>query len=314
MWYEHVKRRKILKQLSNKVKVCYNLLTFYSPTMSSIEQKQEVLKWLEGLFEGETIPQIDTTDELRIKNLYELQQQCNETLRDVNILTDFKKLQTLEYQKETERMSKVINDAGIFLETKSSLEDDQLEKLVNVLGDAADLLGVDNPTEDDLDIALANLRLKASDTHVFELTKQQKAEKEKIEMLENNSKLSYTENALAYENKEAKHRLLTINNLRKKTGFMMEKLKEYSKSVEASKYNSKKNGLRKEILHENILKLKKELDDIEEDDLKPKQLKLMGYNGLPPSLELAKAKVAEAENQLDELVRELTKEISALHV
>lgn len=282
--------------------------------MSSIEQKQEVLKWLEGLFEGETIPQIDTTDELQIKNLYELQQQCNETLRDVNILTDFKKLQTLEYQKETERMSKVINDAGIFLETKSSLEDDQLEKLVNVLGDAADLLGVDNPTEDDLDIALANLRLKASDTHVFELTKQQKAEKEKIEMLENNSKLSYTENALAYENKEAKHRLLTINNLRKKTGFMMEKLKEYSKSVEASKYNSKKNGLRKEILHENILKLKKELDDIEEDDLKPKQLKLMGYNGLPPSLELAKAKVAEAENQLDELVRELTKEISALHV
>ena len=282
--------------------------------MSSIEQKQEVLKWLEGLFEGETIPQIDTTDELLIKNLYELQQQCNETLRDVNILTDFKKLQTLEYQKETERMSKVINDAGIFLETKSSLEDDQLEKLVNVLGDAADLLGVDNPTEDDLDIALANLRLKASDTHVFELTKQQKAEKEKIEMLENNSKLSYTENALAYENKEAKHRLLTINNLRKKTGFMMEKLKEYSKSVEASKYNSKKNGLRKEILHENILKLKKELDDIEEDDLKPKQLKLMGYNGLPPSLELAKAKVAEAENQLDELVRELTKEISALHV
>ena len=100
--------------------------------MSSIEQKQEVLKWLEGLFEGETIPQIDTTDELRIKNLYELQQQCNETLRDVNIFTDFKKLQTLEYQKETERMSKVINDAGIFLETKSSLEDDQLEKLVNV--------------------------------------------------------------------------------------------------------------------------------------------------------------------------------------
>ena len=51
-----------------------------------------------------------------------------------------------------------------------------------------------------------------------------------------------------------------------------------------------------------------------EKELKPKQVKLMGYNGLPPSLELAKAKVAEAEFQLEELTRELTEGISALHV
>ena len=276
--------------------------------------KQEVLKWLDTLFDGSTAPEIDTTDEHLIETLYELQKECNEKTKDINILSDFQKLQTLEYQKETERMCKTLNNVGIFAEIKPSLEDEQLEKLIDVLGDAADLLGVDNPTEDDLDIALSNLRLKASDHHVFELKRQQAAEKEKIEMLENNSKFSYSENALAYENKEAKHRHETMNNLRKKTGFMMEKLKEYSKSVETYKYNSKKNGLKKEILHENILNLKKELDEIEEKQLKPKQLMLMGYNGLPPSLELARAKVAEAENQLEELVRELTKEISALHV
>ena len=163
------------------------------------------MKWFEGLFKGDKVPQIDTNDELLMKNLYDLHQQYTETVQDVNIVNAFKQLQTVEYQKETERMSKIINEAGIFSETKPSLEDDQLEKLVSVLGDAADLLGVDNPTEDDLDIALANLRLEASDAHVFELTRQQKSEKEKIEMLENNAKLSYTENALAYENKEAKH-------------------------------------------------------------------------------------------------------------
>ena len=282
--------------------------------MSYIAQKQEVLKWLQMLYDGDAVPQIDTADEELIKNLYDLQQECNEKIKNANILTDFQKLQTQEYQKETERMGKILKNVGIFSDSKPSLEDEQLENLINILGDSADILGVDNPTEDDLDLAVANLRLKASETHVFELKKQQMAEKEKIDMLESNSKLSYSENALAYENKTAKQRLETMNNLRKKTGFMMEKLKEYSKSVESYKYNSKKNGLRKEILHETILNLKKELDDIEEQELKPKQLKLTGYNGLPPSLELAKAKVAEAESQLEDLVRELTKEISALHV
>ena len=38
--------------------------------MSSIEQNQEVLKWFEGLFKGDKVPQIDTTDELLMKNLY----------------------------------------------------------------------------------------------------------------------------------------------------------------------------------------------------------------------------------------------------
>merc|ERR1719150_697141 len=56
---------------------------------------------------------------------------------------------------------------------------------------------------------------------------------------------------------------------------MMEKLKEYSKSIETYKYNARKSGFRKEILHENILSLKKELDEIEEKELKPKQAKLM---------------------------------------
>ena len=282
--------------------------------MSYIEQKQEALKWLSDLFDGDTIPQINTTDENLIKNLYDLKRECDENERDMNIVTNFQKVQIQEYQKETDRMNKTLNDTGIFSETKATLEDEQLEKLIGVIGDAADLLGVDNPSEDDLDIALANLRLRASETHVLQLKMQQKTEKEKADMLENNAKLSYSENALAHENNEAKHRVDTVNNLRKKTGFMMEKLKEYSKSIETYKYNARKNGFRKEILHENILSLKKELDEIEEKELKPKQVKLMGYNGLPPSLELAKAKVAEAEFQLEELTRELTEGISALHV
>lgn len=282
--------------------------------MSSIEQKREVHQWLKSLFEGDRVPDFDSTDEVLTQELYKMQQHCKETERDVNITNDFQKLQIVEYQNETERMNKIMEDLGMSSVTRPSLEDEPLEELITTLADVAELLGVDNPSEDDLDLFLANLRLRASDTPVFELKRQQKLEKEKTEMLQSINRLSHSECALEHENNEAKHQLDTLNNLRQKTGFMLEKLKEYCRTVETYKSASRKNGFRKDILHENIINLKKKLDDIEDYELKPKQIKLRGYNGLPPSLELAKAKVAEAENELESLQREITKEITALHV
>ena len=282
--------------------------------MCSFEQKREVNQWLESLFAGEKIPEFDNTDEELIQELYKMQQHCKETERDIKVKTDFQKLQIVEYQNETERMNKIMEDVGMSSVGRPSLEDEPLEELIRTMADVAQLLGVDNPSEDDLDLALANLRLRSSDTHVFELKRQQKIEKEKQERLESINRLSHSECALDHENKEAKHQKETLNNSRKKTAFMLEKLQEYGKTAEMHKSVTKKNGFKKEILHENILNLKKDLDELEANELKPKQIKLAGYNGLPPSLELAKAKVAEAEHELESLQHELTKEITALHV
>lgn len=282
--------------------------------MGSIEQKQEVMKWLETLFGGGSIPQLDCSDERSISKLYKLKQNLTESERDANVLADFQKIQIAEYQNEIDRITTITRGIGIDLDSNTSFENEPLENLISILAEVSGLLGVDNPSEDDLDIALADLRLKASDTHVVELLRQQKLKKEKEEMLDSINSLSHTENALQVENDEAKIQVDVMNNLRKKTAFLTEKLKEYSKSLESHKVSLRKNGYRKEILLENLLNLKKELDDMEEKELNPKQIKLLGYNGLPPSIELAKAKVAEAENQLESLVQELTREISAVHV
>jgi chaperonin cofactor prefoldin len=48
--------------------------------------------------------------------------------------------------------------------------------------------------------------------------------------------------------------------------------------------------------------------------LSPLQAKLDSYQQLPPNLELAMVRVAQAQNELQELTHELTKEISDLHV
>lgn len=281
--------------------------------MDSIDHKREVINWLEELYGGKA-PQFDATDKNLLPQLYKLMKHCKETEKDAKISTDFQQRQITEYQDETERMNEKLKSLGMSPESKLSLENEDLNNLVNTLADVADLLGVDNPSEEDLDLALAGVRLRASQVHSYELKRQQKIEKEKRDMLENIQKLSQSEKALAHENKEGEHKSGELKNLSKRTDFLLEKMKEYSKSVESYKLTLSRNGCRSEILHENLMELKQELDRLEVNELKPKEAKLKGYHGLPASLGLAKAKIAEAENELECLTRELTKEISALHV
>ena len=102
--------------------------------------------------------------------------------------------------------------------------------------------------------------------------------------------------------------------MQKELGFLMEKLKDYTKAGEKYASILKKNGYKTEISHEAIMKMKKNLDELEQTELKPLKTKLEGYKGLPPSIELAQAELMEAEKQLERLTNEMTEEISALHV
>ena len=75
----------------------------------------------------------------------------------------------------------------------------------------------------------------------------------------------------------------------------------------------KKNGFKKELQHDTLVQLKAQLDSLKEA-FTPLKSKLDSYEALPPNLELATVKVAEAQKQLDDLTNELIKEISILHV
>ena len=76
----------------------------------------------------------------------------------------------------------------------------------------------------------------------------------------------------------------------------------------------KMSGYRKELNHDAIVELKASLDEARENELKPLKAKLEGYRGLPPNSQLALAKLAEAEKELEDLTASLTREISSLHV
>lgn len=102
--------------------------------------------------------------------------------------------------------------------------------------------------------------------------------------------------------------------MKKKIAFFTEKFKDYARMEERCSAALKMSGYRKELNHESIVDLKSTLDEARELELKPLKVKLEGYRGLPPNSQLALAKLAEAEKELEDLTASLTREISSLHV
>ena len=60
---------------------------------------------------------------------------------------------------------------------------------------------IDNPTEDDIDLALSEVRLRASDYPLFELKRKQTLAKDKAELLEAIQGLAKSEKALGIQMK-----------------------------------------------------------------------------------------------------------------
>merc|ERR1712098_929881 len=104
-----------------------------------------------------------------------------------------------------------------------------------------------------------------------------------------------------------------IMSITKKYSFMQNKQKQYEQDQEKYVTMIRKNGYDKAHSHEAIEDQKKKLDAIVERT-KPIQTKLEGYRGLPASLELAQAAVAEKEDLLNKMKLQLQKEVENIQL
>ena len=104
-----------------------------------VEQKREVVKWLEVLYEGCKVPVLDDNDSNLILELYEIQKRCKEAERDLKISNNFQKQQSVEYDIETKRMNDILQETGFSSASSTSL-DESLEKLTSTMANVADLL------------------------------------------------------------------------------------------------------------------------------------------------------------------------------
>merc|ERR1719195_652931 len=103
----------------------------------------------------------------------------------------------------------------------------------------------------------------------------------------------------------------SIISTRKNYNWMQDKQKEYLRTQDKYVTTIRKNGFNKSHSHEAIVNQKKKLEDIIEKT-KPIQSKIDGYKGLPASMELAQATLAEKEQLLNEMKQILEKEVEKI--
>ena len=269
-----------------------------------------VRSWLESIFgdSGDPIPSYEVS-ESNLSFLYELSSLSQSRTREAQLLGNLHRKQISEYKAESDRLNKALGVVGLDPHRLSG----PVEKFAEVLTDLSLVLDLDDPSENEVCLRLSEIQVRSSGIPVrdLRLVKSQKEEKKKL--LEALKELS--QNQVNLKTIEANSRRHEENSQqsKKKLLFMEQKQKEYLRTLEKYDALLKRNGFQKELQHDVLVVLKKQLDSLKET-YAPLKSKLDSYEELPPNLELAMVKVAEAQKGLDDLTNELTEEISALHV
>lgn len=285
--------------------------------MNRKEIEKEVENWLEMIYGKGKVPSYDGSDEC-LSHLLTLSKLYSEEEKSLAERKYLQQHQIAEYRQEAKRMQNALGALGlgqvnVTNQSSLNLEDDVLDSVIDILATTAESLGVDDASEQSIDLALVDIRLKTSHLPVETFMQKCTSDQNKSAMLDELKSLNRSEKALANAKKEATIDDPTIIQLRKKFAFMQEKHREYVKTQEKYSIHLKKTGYKRNISHDAIVTMHKNMDKLEQE-LKPLKGRLEGYHGLPPSIELAQAKVSEMEQLLESLTEALTKEISMLQV
>lgn len=289
------------------------------------EKHREVRDWLKLFYEDEKIPIYEITeDSVDILNEFRLWER--EKNRDSELILESRRNEREEYEAETKRINQLlkgilkeedeehhrIEDGSNSHHNSSSIHLNPKSSLLTILVESARLLEIDNPTEESLIMDLNDLLARSSTLPLRERRRRfvkDEIQKAKIENLTLNDA---AKSALVKAEKEAESSREAIRSRSSKSEFFAGKQKEYAKMAEKYKHHLKK-YLKPEYKHESLTDIKGKIDSLSLE-LEPLKDKLDAYQELPPSLELARVKLSEAKNELDQLTQTLTKDISELHI
>ena len=268
-----------------------------------MEKKVKVNSWLEKVY-GKVPPYQDTPECLdHLEKIMELSEQEE---HGMELISQLQIHQMAEYKEETDRIKQRFDILGLNANPNSNHS--ELDNIINFLSNISESLGLDDPNENEMNLAISDVRHYASKLPVDTYMTQTQYNNTKCELINDVKLLNKSERELVNSRTEAKMDEENISNYRKKYSFLQGKERQYLKDQDKYVTTIRKNGFEKAHSHESIVSQKKKLDDIEER-IKPIKSKLDGYKGLPPSLDLAQAEMAEKENTLLKLKLELQKEV-----
>jgi len=284
--------------------------------MSRSQKLEKVVAWLKWVMAstGDLGDEFDLEDEETVDDLHRLLQHSRDREQDLKLLMDFQRHQIAEYERESERMIKVLDSCGLRAEPPIKQARQDLFNHADIVSKVAHSLGIDNPSKGEMQTKLAEVRLEAVKVPLKKYLLAKQVDSDKAEALRSLKSLQRTELAQKFQAEMAAKDDAEVKHLKQRTAFFVSKQNEYSRNVERFASIVEKNGFRDEIAHEQLLAKKAELDRIKDQELKPLKQKLAAFKSLPPDFELAQAKLAEAESKLEELNSQMMRKIAAMQL
>ena len=275
-------------------------------------QLETIHKWLKSLSDSPnvTLPHFEPTEE-NVRILADAAESYQRREFETRQILALQKRQIQEYRAECAKkcacVERVLGVSPLHMRGP-------VQTFLNTLSAISVLLYVDDPSIEELSLRLSEYQVEAAEIPLQIHERSKKRREEKAKNLRVLSDLSHERNVSKTLAKDAARNYEHALQTEKKMTFVKEKQAEYTKKAAKLEQTLLKNGMTtRAIEHDNLVTMKEELVKLR-SELEPLKAKLSAYHELPPNLESAKVRVAEAEGQLADLTAQLTKEIAGLQV
>ncbi|XP_065060465.1 HAUS augmin-like complex subunit 1 isoform X1 [Rhopilema esculentum] len=272
------------------------------------KQYEEVLIWLESVFQEKKIPpfEINKHTIAKIHNFMTLNKEMDKISK---IIADDLKRKEQEYSIKADKIDKVLSDVGITVDTLSQSG----VRNLTMLSDLAAYLRIKDTRDPSYVLALVDLLGSAEESshklkqHELKLQHIQQGIKEAISKKELLKELSEShELQMATEH--------PINEKRKKEmQFLKGKSEEYKAFIGDIQEINSKNGVSSDIHHDTLKQVHQELTEIQ-GQINAIKIRLSEFHSLPPDMSLARVKIEEARQELQKLESDLYNDLELLNL
>ena len=266
----------------------------------------QIRQWLGEIFHPQPIPEYEVS-ERSLQILQDLANTSKNGQQHHETFQDLAHKQSLAYSSEHERIDQVLANTGV---SRNDLSGPS-QSFLDILAELVNILQVSDHHEivPKLTSILAETSSRPVEQFLYTYSAKQ-FQKEKVEVIKSAKQSRVLHDA--YQGNVVKQKE-SLDSLKKKSGFMMDKQKEYAKSFQVLEQDIEKSEFKTQFSHPNLVKVAEQMRTLEEE-LKPLKAKLEGFRSLPANPDLAKAEVALAKSEHEELTKQLTKAIAELQI
>jgi len=268
--------------------------------------------WLSSVFsEGQGPPSWEVTPETTalLTELYLANTRAEE---DAKVILEAQSIATREYDGEQKRLQGILTSSGAGVE--ESLKAGPVAAYIDNLAGAASILNIDTVTGAGLEIAVTELLASEADDGTELLKLRNEIDTIKTNLIGLYEKFSKAKEELEKATKTSREQSAEMAHNNKKTEFLSKKCIQYKRDIEKLEITLCKNGGNDSTIeHSELVKLKLKVDQLEEE-LKPLRRQLDGYQALPPSVDMARIRLAKSELELENLEKQLSGSISEIHL